>query len=249
MSRLVRLFCIAFCFTFVTTPALAAKRAPAVQTPETYWQKNWSCGHSVKPDKRLVHSLLKSQGLHSVVLQNKVFPILVGHDLEKLGTVLFIQSAQGTWRMIPMAQGERLQGISSSASGYNMMFFSMWMSEGPGSSYTLLRTRKGFTEFDCQSIPFPKTLNKPAWGNEFLDLVDVNINAKGEGTLVGVVALERDGKTTQQWYQYKTNNWGQTWSEAVMVKPPVKTPLGVFFPAVEVPARKAQIESLLRSSR
>lgn len=248
MRQLMKSYCFALCLSMSVSPVHAAQRT-AAGFPDNYWQKNWSCGTALKPDQRLVKMLMRHQGLHSVVVENKTLPILVGHDLEKLGTVLFIQQQNGRWIMLPMAQGERLQGISSTSSAYNMMFFSMWMVEGAGNRYTLLRTRKGQTEFDCQAIPFPKTLNTPAWANEFLDLLDVNINDKGEGVLLGVAGLERNGKTVQQWYQYTTHDWGRTWSQPTMVQPPIKTPQGVFHPAIEIPAKKALVDSLLRGSR
>lgn len=124
------------------------------------------------------------------------------------GTVVFIRLADGGWRAFAPHPGDTVQSVYLSERG-ELIFVTMWTSEGPGPEWTLVSSRDGLQTARCGKVPFPDTLNEPYWANEFLSLIDLDIDARGRGEIIGVANTEDRG---QLWYRYRTRNGGATWS-------------------------------------
>jgi hypothetical protein len=128
---------------------------------------------------------------------------------EIAGSVIFVRAADGAWRAFLPRPGEGLVGIYRAASGA-LIIVTMWQTEGPGQAWTLLRSRDGLASGACVNVDFPDALNKPLWMNEFLHLVDLDIDARGRGEIIGVARTENRGEL---WYAYRTRDGGATWSK------------------------------------
>lgn len=240
-SGYAALCCTLAAALLTTTPALADRQAP-----DTYWQESWQCGQEANPIREMVQMLIESGSLRGYTVNGVTLPILVGQRLEQLGTVVFIQEGD-QWHTYPVAAGHEVEGIYSTPAYDRIMLFSMWAIEGPGDEYTVLRGKKQLASIDCLKMGFPKDLNQPLWASEYLSLHDFNIDKDGNGALIGVANLERDGHEQQRFYQYTTRDWGKTWGKPTPIKSPAAKLPGVFQPAKETVPAPQLLDSLRRS--
>jgi hypothetical protein len=125
--------------------------------------------------------------------------------------VLFVRKGAG-WVLIAPNDGEEDQGLFASSQSGEVFIVTMIAIEGPGSNYTLVRASEGFSKFDCLTIPFPRSIKNP---DEYLSLEDFNIDARGNGRLVGSARIERGGRPQVWWFQYLTTDSGRTWSAPI----------------------------------
>jgi len=123
------------------------------------------------------------------------------------GTVVFVRGDEG-WRAFLPSNGKDAVAIYATDAGA-VMIATMRTSEGPGQSWTLLRSPEGLASGACSVVAFPSELNKPSWNNEMLDLTDFDINAHGRGEIIGMGSTEERGDL---WYVYRTRDYGASWS-------------------------------------
>ena len=125
------------------------------------------------------------------------------------GSVLFVRDDAGAWRAVMPQNGEGTVGIYASESG-ELFIFTMWQTEGPGGSWTVLRSSDGLRTATCTNVRFPASLNEPVWDMEFLDLHDFDLTQRGLGEIVGVARTERRGEL---WFVYQTRDNGASWGQ------------------------------------
>lgn len=130
------------------------------------------------------------------------------------GSVVFVREASGTWRALVPRNGENVVAIFASEAG-EMFVVTMWQSEGPGQSWTMLRSPNGLQSATCAQVRFPGALNQPAWSNEFLSLHDLDIGDRRRGEMVGVAHTETRGDL---WYVYRTSNDGASWGRPIRLR-------------------------------
>lgn len=129
------------------------------------------------------------------------------------GSVVLVRGAGGDWRAFYPAPGESVVGAFVAPSTGAVILASQLQTEGPGQSWTLLRSSDGFATGSCTEIGFPAALNQPNWANEFLTLHDLDIRANGRGEIIGVANIERGGRATTWVYRYRSRDGGAGWGE------------------------------------
>lgn len=183
--------------------------------------------------------------------------ILVGHlsymrepeeeAQETNGTVLFVKHAAG-WRAIVPQNGENEVGVYTAPGA--LVLVTQLQTEGPGQSFTVVRTGDNFATSTCATLPFPAALNKPTWNMEYLSPHDLDIDARGRGLLVASAALERNGEAPRTlWYAYATRDNGRTWKAARRISSARNAPAGLYTPATPVaaPALVADLTAYARN--
>jgi len=183
--------------------------------------------------------------------------ILVGHlsasrdtpddAQETNGAVLFLKHADG-WRAVLPQNGENEVGVYTAPGA--LVLITQLQTEGPGQSFTVVRTGDNFATATCATLPFPDALNKPTWNMEYLTPHDLDIDARGRGLLVASAALERNGEAPRTlWYSYATRDNGRTWRAAKRIGGQRSAPAGLFTPAAtaDAPALVADLRAYAQS--
>jgi hypothetical protein len=161
------------------------------------------------------------------------------------GAVLFLKRADG-WKAIVPSNFENDVGIYAAADGKSVVLIAQRQIEGPGQSFTLVRTADAFATATCTELAFPAALNKPSWNNEFLVPHDFDITARGAGLLVAYAELGRAGERRRHvWYAYETRNGGAAWSTARRVGRNARAPNGLYAPLErkDAPALVAELQA------
>lgn len=152
------------------------------------------------------------------------------------GTVLFVKGAAG-WRAVLPSNWENEVGVYATADGRGLAILTQRQIEGPGPSFTYVRTTDDFATFTCTEIKFPAALNQPTWNNEFLEPHDLDLKANGRGMLVASAALERTGEQPRTlWFSYETRDNGRTWRAPRALKATREAPRGLYARAAQAPA-------------
>jgi hypothetical protein len=160
------------------------------------------------------------------------------------GTAVFLRDASGAWRAYLPRPGESVIAAYASHDSGAIIFITQWQSEGPGQSWTLLRSADGLASAACTNVDFPDALNQPNWSNESLDLVDLDIAANGRGELIGQASWERE---RDAWFVYRTRDDGATWSAPRKISRERQARAGRFTPiAVDAPAPEVLVADLQR---
>jgi hypothetical protein len=192
-----------------------------------------SCGNIVEPNNDLIKAIMARSALNAFAGNSKVPPFLEGIEPQILkndevndhqGSVLFVKR-DAKWTLVAPYDGEADQGIFVSPQSDEVFIFTMLATEGPGSSYTLVRASDRFNKFDCLTIPFPKSVKNP---ENFLELQDFNLDAQGNGSLVGSADIERGRGSKVSWFRYSTSDFGRTWSAPVKLAGKPKKIPGIF---------------------
>lgn len=146
------------------------------------------------------------------------------------GTVLFLKRGDG-WKAIVPSNWENEVGFYATADGKSLFVVAQRQIEGPGQSFTVMRTSDDFATTACTELRFPDTLNQPTWNNEFLEPADLDITARGYGMLTTYAALERNGERKRHlWYAYETRDGGKTWGPPRHVGGNAHPPRGLYTP-------------------
>lgn len=127
------------------------------------------------------------------------------------GSVVLARSANGDWRAFLPMPGESLVGAYVAPSTGAVILVTQLQTEGPGQSWTLLRSNDGLATSECTELAFPAALNQPNWANEYLNLHDLDVRADGRGEIVGAANVERGGQAAIWAYRYRSNDGGATW--------------------------------------
>jgi hypothetical protein len=152
------------------------------------------------------------------------------------GTVLFVKGATG-WRAFIPSNWENEIEIFASADGKKLFVVAQRQIEGPGQSYTIVRTEDRFATAACAEVAFPADLNKPQWANETLEVRDLDVAANGRGRLVTYAKIEREGRPLRYWwYAYETRDAGKSWRGPVRVGGNARAPEGLYAPLKRTPA-------------
>ncbi len=207
---------------------------------------DWTCGKMFAVTRDLGRRAVAGGTIRGASATARA-PMFFAAQLPELGTLLFVKRSRG-WTGYAIEDGGAIQLVRRSAQNDIVVIFSMLSREGPGHSYTILSTRNGFADIACSTLDFPKDLNEPDYQNEYLELVDFNIDASGAGTLIGSATAERDGKTVTRIYRYRTADTGRSWSQPEMLERQPDLPLaGVLRKLNGIPA--AVIGDFKRSFR
>lgn len=166
------------------------------------------------------------------------------------GAVLFARDVSGdvsgTWRAWQVQPGEGVAAVFVAPASGDVMFITMWDSEGPGQWWTLVRTNAAFEKLTCTMVRFPSALNQPSWANEFLSVEDFDIRANGRGELIGSAQVERDGAQKVWWYRYRTSDNAATWGNPARTSAGRAAPAGPFTKVDEEAEPPAELLADLR---
>lgn len=220
----------------------------AGETPQTdvaaLWQPGWQCGQSSRVSKAFVNSLIKTNALHGYTLQSVTLPLLIGQNPTESGAILFTKR-DNAWQAYPIADGSAVLGAYSTPSLNRVTFFATWGREGPGNDYIVLQGKNQLRDFSCTTVHVPAEFNRPNGDNHYPGLHDFNMDTKGRGTLITAAYVRAGNDERKQWYQYSSNDWGNSWSAARQI-PVMPTKLdGIFQPLTEIPAPAWLVKSLL----
>lgn len=197
----------------------------------------------------------RAQPLQGFAGNGKIPPFLLGHlsylreaaqsgDGEGVhGAVLFVQQG-GAWRAFLPADGESTLSAYVSSSSPLVIIVTHLQIEGPGQSFTVMRSTDGLRSAQCAILPFPKALNRGGWKSEYLELRSLQLDARGKGRLIASALLGTDTDRQQtRWWRYRTRNEAKSWSRPRAL-PGARAPRpGVLIPIPET-ASPAQLESL-----
>lgn len=150
------------------------------------------------------------------------------------GAVIFVKRA-GAWHALMPQNFQDQVALYANADGA-LALFTQHQIEGPGQSFTLVRTKDAFANATCTTIDFPAALNKPDWQNETLVPFDFDISANGRGTLIASADVTRSGVDKTLWFSYKTRDGGRTWRKPVALADARAARPGLYEPAKHAPA-------------
>lgn len=160
------------------------------------------------------------------------------------GAVVFLPDGQGGWRAFMPRPGESVVAAYAARETGAMMLVTQWQIEGPGQSWTLLRSSDGFATGECVRIEFPDALNQPSWTMETLELRDLDIAANGRGEIIGVSNTENHGAL---WFAYRTRDHGETWGPPRRLRRERQARAGLYTPIdVDAPPPEALLADLQR---
>lgn len=151
-----------------------------------------------------------SEGASPAFVSGYLSPTRDAEDAETVsGSIVFVR-AGGGWRAFLPSPGEGIVGVYAAPASGAMIIATMWGSEGPGSSWTLLRSSNALASGACTIVAFPESLNQPLWANEYLDLADLDISPRGRGEIVAVARRENESELH---YLYETRDGGVSWNK------------------------------------
>jgi hypothetical protein len=136
---------------------------------------------------------------------------IAGLDDNQRGAALFLRDGAGGWRAVLPSAWESVIAIYQNGESGETVVFTTVQTEGPGQSWTLVRSSDGFARAQCSRVHFPEELNSPNWSNAYLELVVFAIDAGGRGFIIGRALVEGDGAEEYQLYIYNTRDSGETW--------------------------------------
>lgn len=151
-----------------------------------------------------------------------------GVEPPSVGGVMYALDDQLTPRVFAPAPGETVVGVFLAAETGETVLFTQLQTEGPGQSWTFIRTNAAFSEKLCVEIPFPTNLNNPVWANETLEFLDFNVAEDNSGEIIARADIERDGAQQTLFYLYSTNDGGKTWSAPEAVSEARAATPGIF---------------------
>ena len=167
----------------------------------------------------------RAQALQGFAGNTRIAPFLMGHlsylreaaqsgDGEGAhGAVLFVQEG-GAWRAFLPADGESALSAYVSSTSPLVFIATHLQIEGPGQSFTLMRSEDGLRSADCITLPFPKALNAGGWKSEYLELRSLQITSHGRGHLIASALLGADSDhPNTRWWRYRTRDLGKSWSK------------------------------------
>lgn len=221
----MRAFCLGLTFLAFAAPAFAQDddEAAACMTPVPITQA------LVEEAGRYEFSGYAGAGAVPTLLVGWVSPSGVMQDDAETGSIVFVRNADASWRAFSPHSGEGVVGVYAAPSGA-MIVITQWQTEGPGQSWTLLRSPDGLQTGACTEVRFPGTLNQPAWNNDTLSLHDLDVDARGRGEIIG---LERNEEHGERWYLYRTRDHGQTWSTSRRLAAERDARAGIYQPVLD----------------
>lgn len=196
---------------------------------------DWTCGQHIPLTKNLARAIVKDDAVEGGYAGKH--PFLIAQTSVDSGGVILLTKRANRWRAYAVESGGGRQGGGYNAKSGDAVLFSMLSREGPGQSYTVLTTRNAFATMSCATIAFPEEFNQPTYAMEFLNFVDFNMEASGNGALIGSADLERDGKWLTRAYRYTTRDGGRSWSRPETLDTPPGKIAGILspFPAAPKP--------------
>lgn len=128
------------------------------------------------------------------------------------GAVLFIERG-GSWRAFLPEAGETALAAYVSKAAPLVLIVTHLQIEGPGQSFTIMRSTDGLRSAECAPLAFPKALNRDGWKSEYLELHSLQMNARGKGRLIGSAQLGADtARPKTRWWRYRTRSGAKRWS-------------------------------------
>ena len=156
------------------------------------------------------------------------------------GAVVFMQDREVGWRAMMPAPWESIVAVYQEPESGETILFTQVQTEGPGQSWTFIRSEDNLHSATCTSIDFPDALNNPEWANETLELVDFDMNEGGLGEIIARASVERDGAPATWFFTYSTTNAGLTWSAPERIEAERAAASGAFEPANVYPSSAGQ---------
>ena len=223
----------------------AGKPTPApANTFATLWQPGWACGQATRVNPDFVRHLANSHTLQGYALNGVPLPILLGQNPEQSGAILFAKH-DGIWQAYPIADGSVVLAAYSTPAFNRVTLFATGGREGLGNDYLVLQGKNQLSEFGCATVHFPAELDRPDWSSRYPGLHDFNMDTQGRGTLITAANVPAGNAEVKHWYQYATNDWGRSWSEARNLKAKPADKQGIFHPLQETPPSPWLLNSLL----
>ncbi|MES1201420.1 MAG: hypothetical protein ABUS57_08215 [Pseudomonadota bacterium] len=162
------------------------------------------------------------------------------------GSLFFVRDAHGEWRAFYPSESEDTVGLYMAPASGAMIVVTMLQTEGPGPSWTVIHSDDGFTTGFCATVNFPSSLNKPDYRAEYLELHDVDLDARGRGEIVGVAHIDRDTRQGDWWYAYRTQDGGASWGSAHRLSRERAARTGLYQPVADSPAPDDLVQDLQR---
>lgn len=162
------------------------------------------------------------------------------------GSIFFVRDVHGEWRAFFLAESEDAVGLYAAPSTGAMIVVTMLQTEGPGPSWTLVHSDDGFATGFCSVVNFPHALNSPDYRGEYLEISDLDIDARGRGEVVGVAHVERDGRDRELWYMYPTRDGGATWGAPRRLSRQRPARRGLYEAVADAPAPDDLVQDLQR---
>lgn len=159
------------------------------------------------------------------------------------GAIVFVETKAG-WRAFVPAYGETAVALYASTAGPEAFLVTQLQIEGPGQSFTVVRSRDGFASGACATLDFPPLLNNPGWAMEYLSPDGLQIDARGRGRLLasGEIDAETDAPV-MTWWAYPTTSAGRRWGKPKRLPAATPPDPGPFAP-VAAPPPAAVIDAL-----
>lgn len=187
-------------------------------------------------------------------------PFLIGHlsylreealgedGDEAHGAIIFVERG-GNWRAFLPQAGEAGIGAFVSIASPLVLIATQLQIEGPGQSFSIMRSVDSLRTGACVSLPFPKALNRGGWRSEYLELHSLQLNTRGRGRLIGSAALGADSpRPYTRWWCYRTRSAGRSWSRAHAL-PGARAPRPGVLQPIDAPASPAMLASLASFAR
>lgn len=190
------------------------------------YNNDYGCGHiapmdAVEPADYLAEGLL--QGLS---VDKEPLPLILGDSMDLGGGTLVYQQQGETWQARVIRIGTSITQAYTNADRSAYWIFFMHTSEAPGPIEYLHLTQESAL---CGELISPDDLNQPTWKMEYADITAFNISDAGKGVVQATATLYEDSENPKkQWYQYITDDNGETWSKAQSIPKPINTPVGVW---------------------
>lgn len=162
------------------------------------------------------------------------------------GALFFVRDPHGEWRAFFPSESEDTVGLYASPTTGAMLVVTMLQTEGAGPSWTIVHSEDGFLTGFCAIVNFPHALNRPEYRGEYLELADLDLDARGRGEIIGVAHVERDGRDRDFWYMYPTHDGGATWGTPRHLSRQRAARSGLFEPIADSPAPDDVVADLQR---
>jgi hypothetical protein len=162
-------------------------------------------------------------------------PVVIASPASAHGVFLFRREASG-WATYFVAASSRVQALRTSRDGSTLYIVSMGSREAPGDYHVASLSADG-RELRCVTLARPE-LQRSLDHGAFAAL---SIDERGQGDLVTRATLEHERGTDVEWYGYRTQDEGLSWSEPERRGPPSE-------PLADLPApASAPLDAALRA--
>lgn len=190
------------------------------------YNNDYSCGQIVPMGAVEPADYLAEDSLQGLSIEGEALPLILGDSMDLGGGTLVYQQQGETWQARIIRMGTSITQVYTNSDRSAYWIFFMHTSEAPGPIEYLHLTQESAL---CGELISPDDLNQPTWKMEYADIIAFNISDAGKGVVLATATLYEDSENPKkQWYQYITEDNGETWSKAQTIPKPSDTPAGIW---------------------